>query len=344
MAHNRYSTNGSTYTTIPSSAYTINNTSHTITISNYEVPTTLDYQSQGTYYLKVVDKFTEDVENEPVTRGIPTTEKGERDFQVNGDLFIADESRQNKAPLNVSGNVSKNLVNVSDRTITYSQQVGELITRNLSNITVSFNYNNTGSVNGVCRIQDINGNNIKSIVANANSSNFVSTSLDVSNYDYVKFVFQGTGSGYNYSFSNFQVEQGSTATEYEEYYEPTLSIRTSNGIFQEVDINEDNYSLGEQVVGTYLGKPLYKRTFNATSPSQTSSSDVIITLASECIIRKYEGMLQSAVNAKYQLNTWFSDSDYIYIYVDSLYKLRVKVGHTSYTSRPIEITLWYTKN
>ena len=100
-----WSSDGSTYTTIPSSAYTINNTSHTITISNYEVPTTLDYQSQGTYYLKVVDKFTEDNENDPVTRGIPTTEKGESDFQVNGDLFIADRNRQNK--VNVLNEINK---------------------------------------------------------------------------------------------------------------------------------------------------------------------------------------------------------------------------------------------
>ena len=90
-----YSVDGSNYVTIPSSAYTINNTNHTITISNYKVAN-LDYRSQGTYYLKVADKFTEDIENDIVTKGIPTTEKGEHDFQVNGDLYIADENRENK--------------------------------------------------------------------------------------------------------------------------------------------------------------------------------------------------------------------------------------------------------
>ena len=89
-----YSVDGSNYVTIPSSAYTINNTNHTITINNYKVAT-LDYRSQGTYYLKVADKFTEDIENDIVTKGIPTTEKGKDVFQVNGRLIIADENRQN---------------------------------------------------------------------------------------------------------------------------------------------------------------------------------------------------------------------------------------------------------
>ena len=90
-----YSTDGSSYITIPSSAYTIDNTNRKITINNYVVPTTLNYQSQGTYYLKVADKFTEDIENDIVTKGIPTTEKGKDVFQVNGRLIVADENRQN---------------------------------------------------------------------------------------------------------------------------------------------------------------------------------------------------------------------------------------------------------
>lgn len=89
-----YSVDGSNYVTIPSSAYTINNTNHTITINNYKVAN-LDYRSQGTYYLKVADKFTEDIENDIVTKGIPTTEKGKDVFQINGRLIIADENRQN---------------------------------------------------------------------------------------------------------------------------------------------------------------------------------------------------------------------------------------------------------
>lgn len=111
-----WSSDGSTYTTIPSSAYTINNTSHTITISNYEVPTTLDYQSQGTYYLKIVDKFTEDKENQIVTKGIAIFERGEHDVQVNGRLIVADENRQN--PVNVMEKINGLVVDNLDNEAT----------------------------------------------------------------------------------------------------------------------------------------------------------------------------------------------------------------------------------
>ena len=91
-----YSTDGNTYVTIPASEYTIDDSSKSITLNNYAVPTKLNYKNQGTYYLKVEDNFTDDSENEIVTKGIPVFEKGEHDVQVNGDLFIADEDRQNK--------------------------------------------------------------------------------------------------------------------------------------------------------------------------------------------------------------------------------------------------------
>lgn len=55
--------------------------------------------------------------------------------------------------------------------------------------------------------------------------------------------FYGNWSGTNYSgsivYENIQIEKGSTKTSYEEPFEPTLSIRNSNGIFQEVlNVNE----------------------------------------------------------------------------------------------------------
>ena len=117
-----YSTDGSSYITIPSSAYTIDNTNHLITINDYVVPTTLNYQNQGTYYLKVVDKFTEDNENQIVTRGIPTTEKGKDVFQVNGRLIVADENRQN--PVNVMEKINGLVVdNLDDETTNQAPSV-----------------------------------------------------------------------------------------------------------------------------------------------------------------------------------------------------------------------------
>ena len=39
----------------------------------------------------------------------------------------------------------------------------------------------------------------------------------------------------------FQLEKGSTVTEYEKYFEPSISIRDNNGIFQDVKLNVDNF-------------------------------------------------------------------------------------------------------
>lgn len=64
-----------------------------------------------------------------------------------------------------------------------------------------------------------------------------------------------------------QLEKSSTATEYEEYFEPAISIRTSNGTFQEVEFNKNNYSINEQLIGTWIdGKPLYRKIISASIP------------------------------------------------------------------------------
>ena len=271
-----YSTNGSTYTTIPSSAYTINNTSHTITISNYEVPTTLDYQSQGTYYLKVVDKFTEDKENQIVTKGIPTTEKGESDFQVNGDLFLADRSRQNKTPLNVSGNVSKNIFYEKNPRAGYYEDGG--VWKAATDITSYGPFYVKGTIYisatfvgaSYYRIVEFkkDGTYIKRTARQSSGA----LTLD-SNTDYIIVGNNTTSSIY---LTNFMITKGNTATEYEEYYEPTISIRNSNGVFQEVKFNENNYSTGEQIIGTWInGKPLYRKVIESTMPTATTDGTAV---------------------------------------------------------------------
>ena len=249
-----WSSDGSTYTTIPSSAYTINNTYHTITITNYEVPITLDYQSQGTYYLKVVDKFTEDKENQIVTRGIPTTEKGEHDFQVNGDLFLADESRQNKAPLNVSGNASKNLFNSnvsgSLNGISYSVNGSEITLTGTATANTDihlFNSNMFTEYNG--QIMSISANGLTNNVAiscvnsswgNTQTINNTTNTKTFTINNNIRYLWINILSGTTVNTTiKLQIELGS-ATEYEEYYEPAISIRNSNGVFQEVDFNEDS--------------------------------------------------------------------------------------------------------
>jgi hypothetical protein len=54
-----------------------------------------------------------------------------------------------------------------------------------------------------------------------------------------------------------QLELGSTASKYEEYYSPVIAVADSNGAIHEAG---ENYSLGEQKIGTWIdGKPLYRK-------------------------------------------------------------------------------------
>lgn len=84
------------YTTIPSSAYTIDTTNNTLTITNYTLSNVLPYTSKGYFSLEVSDLLTSNVENDIlVIKGIPTFDYGEHDLKVNGDLYVADTTGDN---------------------------------------------------------------------------------------------------------------------------------------------------------------------------------------------------------------------------------------------------------
>ncbi len=67
-----------------------------ILFNDYLLENLLPYQQANNIYLYVLDLLTEDAENQLVTKGVATFEAGEHDFQVNGDLFVADTNRENK--------------------------------------------------------------------------------------------------------------------------------------------------------------------------------------------------------------------------------------------------------
>ena len=91
--------------TLTSSEYTVDTSNKRITISNLVLSESLDYTSEARFYLYVNDLLTEDTENELVLRGIPTCDMGEHDFQVNGDLFVADINRNNA--INILNDLNK---------------------------------------------------------------------------------------------------------------------------------------------------------------------------------------------------------------------------------------------
>lgn len=136
------------YTTIPSSEYTIDTTNKKLTL-NYTISNILVYTSSGQFAVSVEDILTSDVESGAtgyVTRGVPTTEKGEHDFQVNGHLYIADTNRQNK------GEVFPNIYSTTERVVGIAED-GKSIYR--SRITYSVSTGNTS--------HDVSSLNIKEV-------------------------------------------------------------------------------------------------------------------------------------------------------------------------------------
>lgn len=91
----KYKIESGNYTTISSSAYTIDTQNHKITMSNYTINNGLSYTTNGNIELYLEDIFTNDTENRNVKKGVPTFDYGEHDLQINGVLYIADTDRNN---------------------------------------------------------------------------------------------------------------------------------------------------------------------------------------------------------------------------------------------------------
>lgn len=105
----KYKLDDGSWATIPSSNYSIDTTNHKLTISNYEITNILPYNQVGQFSISIEDALTskEDTNENygKVLQGVPTFEAGEHDFQVNGDLFVADTNRDN--PVNVLEAISE---------------------------------------------------------------------------------------------------------------------------------------------------------------------------------------------------------------------------------------------
>lgn len=128
-----------TYTNIPSSAWTIDNENNKLTISNYTLTNILSHEHSGTFYIKLEDIFSTDENNVIVNKGIPTFEAGENDFQVNGDLIVADTNAENGVNILdlATIEVSKNNENTPTK-VSYKFSNGLLIN------TIKISYSNVG--------------------------------------------------------------------------------------------------------------------------------------------------------------------------------------------------------
>lgn len=122
-----------TYATIPSSAYNIDTTNNKVTITNYQLSNVLSHELSGQFFVSMDDIFSSDNENMIVNKGIATYEAGEFDFQVNGDLIVADTEAENG--VNILEEINK-----LQPTILYDNTSGTTGTITLSQNVSNFSY------------------------------------------------------------------------------------------------------------------------------------------------------------------------------------------------------------
>lgn len=91
---------------IPSEAVTLNEEKNEWYISNYSLGSITEYNKNYDFTLIIGDYYYSEISLKTlIKKGVPTFDYGEHDFQVNGDLFVADEDRQNK--VNILESINK---------------------------------------------------------------------------------------------------------------------------------------------------------------------------------------------------------------------------------------------
>lgn len=155
-----------------------------------------------------------------------------------------------------------------------------------------------------------------------------------------------------YSNYNIQIEQGSTATEYEAYIEPAIYTKNDNGVYEEIISNKaEKYSANELAVGTWInGKTIYRKCLSLTSPSTANTNTNIYTITENIdtlidikgnVYNKgasYKGLINSYITADDNISTWgFCDTS------GKITNIRCRASGTR-TNSPMTVIIEYTKN
>lgn len=108
--------------------------------------------------------------------------------------------------------------------------------------------------------------------------------------------------------------------------------------------NKYNYSLEEQVVGTWIdGKPVYQKTFSTITPSVKDTNLDIIDL-SELNIDKslnIDGIVINSSGYKYPINIHIHDADYLSCWFRPT-SIAMRVSEFN-VNIPFNLTIQYTK-
>lgn len=153
------------------------------------------------------------------------------------------------------------------------------------------------------------------------TNNLIATT---SNTYYLRFTYKT-----DEDYSKGQLELGSVATDYVEHKEFS---------------NKQIYSTEEKVIGTWMGKPLYRKTIGIRTPNTTNNTEVY-SFDTNFIIKNYYGFVTISESSQLlPINFYFTNEYNVATYITkNTGKINMKVGSIAYTNQLATISLEYTK-
>lgn len=146
-------------------------------------------------------------------------------------------------------------------------------------------------------------------------------------------------------FTNIQLEQGSTATEYEEYVNRKINVDGLEFLDVEKTNNLQNYSTSEQVIGTWIdGKPLYRKTIQKSFVDDWTTLHLNDINADTIYINYGKTFANFKIDNTYYSNGQFyiSETDFFRTFIANKNELLVAFA-SEMTEREATITIEYTK-
>lgn len=146
------------------------------------------------------------------------------------------------------------------------------------------------------------------------------------------------------NYFDIQLEQGEIFSSYEPYTDKKkIYAKNDNGVYDELlnverTNNLQNYSTSEQVIGTYLGKPLYRKTYNIGTLPDTFN--VIDYISVDTLVRAY-GSAKTEVGTRVVLPNGYLEGQVCFLYEGSTHIAVEGAGTPKFTD--MKWTIEYTK-
>ena len=184
---------------------------------------------------------------------------------------------------------------------------------------------------------------------NIETGNSIITKIIPSNCNKVRVAWRA-----NLNYSNVQLEQGETATDYEPYIEKKIYTKNDNGVYKEFynKTKLQNYSTTKQIIGNWIdSKPIYRKTI-LQNTFTAGESEINHNISDVERIVNISGIAYRTDGSAEPLPTTLCPPEFIKLWQLSVYdvdrtRYRIYVGSNLITDyarlSELYLTLEYTK-